>query len=358
MKKNTVSEKGKKSNNNYGIKVAMAASLGVLLICGIVAIGILLFSDLFTIEKSSFNKNYPVSDNKDSLITVDEGSSLVASYDGPQLYTGGQAVRDYFTVELVDKNGNRQTVEDAECDMLSASARLVEGDNDFVFTYKGMKTSVTVKAVNIRTLLYAPDYILTKVDEGQATAKADSILAGEISHNDALADVVFTGDSQIKALTSYEIISPDRVVAKVGESYDYFEQNFNRILEMASGKKAIIVHYGINTLNVSSEVRAQRIAQYKDILTRLKQSLPDLRIIVSGVYPVSNSIVFAQQRFWYINEYDFALCEMCMELGIEYLSDNAYMDAHQEVFSGDGLHLTKQFYTNYWLANAVKVMGL
>lgn len=49
---------------------------------------------------------------------------------------------------------------------------------------------------------------------------------------------------------------------------------------------------------------------------------------------------------------------MCMEIGVEYLSDNAYMMEHQDVFGSDGLHLTKEFYTGYWLKNLVTTMGL
>ena len=148
------------------------------------------------------------------------------------------------------------------------------------------------------------------------------------------------------------------MVAKVGESLEYMEANMDNIIALGSDKDILIVHYGINSLSTSAIDRAAKVEQYKDLLLRLKNALPNTRIVVSGVFPVADSIYYNQQRFAYINDYNKALFEMCCEIGVEYLSDNEYMTAHQEVFSVDGLHLTKDFYTNYWLRNIILTLGV
>ena len=98
--------------------------------------------------------------------------------------------------------------------------------------------------------------------------------------------------------------------------------------------------------------------RYKGLLLRIKEALPEIRIIVSGLFPVSDGIFFTQTRLAYIDDYNNALFAMCCEIGIDYLSDNEYIASHQDYFLGDGLHLKKSFYTEYWLKNLIKTMGV
>lgn len=358
-------ETPKKKSGSYAIKVAMAVGLGTLLICGIVAIGLIAFSDLFSLSPgTSGSRTYSYDDPYGNMLpdksTVNASAvtKLNVQYVGDVLYAGGQAIPDNFVIEVVHEDGGTERVTDYESVILNDGFRLSEGENTIEFTYEGLTASIVVNAVNIRNLPYPPNYVLTVVDSEAAQQKVDMLDNGELSFAEALSNISFTGDSQIKALATNGIISMDYIVAENGESYDYFSVNMDRVIAQAAGKDAVIVHYGINTLSTSAEERTSRINQYKELLLTLKSACPETRIIVSGVFPVCYTIFSTQQRFEYINDYDFQLCEMCMEIGVEYLSDNAYMMEHQELFSSDGLHLTKEFYTGYWLKNIVTTMGL
>ena len=362
MKSNAETSKSNKKSKGYGMKIAMAAGLGTLLVCGIVAIGLIAFSDLFSIKPTAspsreYNYNDPYGGLKPDKNNSKE-KSLKVQYLGDVLYAGGQAVPDSFEVILEREDGSTERVTDYESVVLDDSFRLTEGTNTIEFTYDGLKASVDVNAVNVRNLPYPPNYVLRSVDITAARQKVDGLNNGTLSFADAFSNMSFTGDSQIRALATNGIISEEYIVARNGESYDFFNDNMDSVITMASGKDAVIVHYGINTLSTSAEERSNRINQYKDLLLRLKSACPDTRIIVSGVFPVCYTIFGSQQRFEYINDYDFELCEMCMEIGVEYLSDNAYMMEHQDVFGSDGLHLTKELSTGYWLKNLVTTMGL
>lgn len=355
------SKSHKKKNGAYKAKIALVAVLGTVLTFTVALLCLILFTDIIFDTDTTRNETESQTDvifaNNNDIQPVKDGK-LMALYNGEPLYAGGQAIAENFTVQLMDENGNIQIVTDYTCDQLSDDFRLAEGENTFEFEYMGRKASVDVDAVNIRTLPYPPNYILQYVDKEAAEAKAEKVRNGELSFEEAFERVAFTGDSQIVGIVSYGILSDARIVAKIGESYDWFDKNFDRVIMAASNCDSIIVHYGINTLSVSASERAYRISQYKDLLARLKASLPHLRIIVSGVFPVSYSIFGSQARFMYINEYDYDLVEMCMELGIEYISDNEYMLKNNNVFGDDGLHLTGDFYRYYWMENLIEVMGI
>ena len=342
-------------------KIAIVAGLSVVLIVGIVVIGLFLFTSLildtsYTGNGGIYNGDYVYEGfSTEAASTIDK---MVVEYKGGTLYAGGQVHPDDFVVKVIYRDGTEQVVTGYKSDIQDKNFRLQKGSNSIVFYYGKLSAIITVVAVDVNTLQYPPSYVTVTVDEKKANDIISSLDSGKLSYNDAFSKVAFTGDSQIKALSSYGILSGDKVVAKVGESFNYFNDNFDNIVAMCQDKDVLVVHYGINTLSIHEETRMEQIKFYKSILTRLQAALPDVRIIVSGVFPVATNIYFNQQRFAYIIDFDRELFNMCMELGIDYLSDNQYMENNQQVFSEDGLHLTKAFYTDYWLKNLITTMGI
>lgn len=349
----------KGSKESLASKIVIVVVLGIVLLTGLAAIGVFLFSDLFP------NNLIGDSDGSDDRIyqglqVKDAGGmdKLTVEYTGGELYAGGQVNSEDFIVNVVYKDGTIEEVTGYNSTFLNEDFCLETGSNSIIFYYGSLSAVITVEATDINTLEFPPSYVTVKVDEEKANKVIEGIESGTVTYEEAFSRVVFTGDSQIKALSSYEIFTADRLLAKVGESFDYFDSNFDNIVSMCQDKEVLVVHYGINTLSTSESVRNEELAKYRNTLTRLKDALPDVRIIVSGVFPVSRSIYFNQERFSYITEFDRKIFGMCQELGIEYLSDNQYITEHQEVFGADGLHLTKQFYTEYWLKNLITTMGI
>ena len=350
----------KKKSRAYRRKIVTVTILGILLAVASCMMCLLLFTDIIFSRNTEQDETEPASIIADVSggISSDEITKIYVTYDGGPVYAGGQAVADYFTVKAQHSDGSEEIVTDYDCRQLSDDYRLSEGENTFEFEYHGKMATIDLNAKDIRTLPYPPDYVTHYVDKEAAEDKAQKLRNGEITFDEAFADVAFTGDSQIVGLISYGLLGEERIVAKIGESYDWFDANFDRVVMAASNCETIVVHYGINTLSSSADERRARIEQYKELLVRLKEALPHLRIIVSGVFPVSFSIFGSQDRFKYISDYDYDLVDMCMEIGVEYLSDNEYMLQHSEVFGQDGLHLTGDFYRNYWMENIIEVMGI
>lgn len=346
----------KSSKNKNTGKIILLVGYGLLLAAALAFLVMIIISGKSDRKDSDNKKTYThVYKGPDEVTDTDR---ISAKFIGDELYAGGQAVSGDFQVELVHDDGTSYELTEYTCDMFDEGKRLDEGSNNFTFGYGTLTTTITVDAVNPKDYVYPPSYVLNKVDNLAAAEKVAELENGTLSYEDVFSEVVFTGDSQIKALATNGIFTMDRIVAEVGESYDYLEANFDSVVNMALGSDVLVIHYGINTLNASADDRAQRIEQYKDLLLRLKEKLPHVRIIVSGVFPVSDTILSSQERYAYIEEYDFMILEMCMEIGVEYLSDNEYMVQHQEVFSKDGIHLTKEFYTEYWLKNLILTMGI
>lgn len=356
-----MSNNKKTDNSNIWSKIAIVVALSIVLVVGIVVIALISFSNLFSGvfpdgKLHFFGDDYAY--NGLQVNSPNTADSLSVTYKGDKLYAGGQLIPEDFEVVVRYKDGVTEEITNYESIILDDAYRLVKGNNSIVFYYGNLSATVTLQAEDIESMIYPPNYILHPVNITGSLEKVAKLDKGEITYKDALSKVGFTGDSQIKALSSYGIIPESQIVAKVGESIAYMEANMDKIIALGSDKDVLIVHYGINSLYPSATDRAAKIEHYKNLLLRLKNALPNTRIVVSGVFPVADSIYYNQQRFAYINDYNKALFTMCCEIGVEYLSDNEYMAAHQEVFSGDGLHLTKDFYTNYWLKNMITTLGI
>lgn len=342
-------------------KIAIIAGLGVVLIVGLVVIGIFLFSSLILDDSYAgnggiYNGGYIYEGfSTEAVNTIDK---MTVEYTGGTLYAGGQVHPEDFIVKVIYGDGTEQIVTGYNSDILDKNFRLQKGSNSIIFKYGKLSAIVTVVAVDANTLQYPPSYVTVNVDENKVHDIINALDSGETDYEQVFSKVAFTGDSQIKALSSYGILPSNSVVAKVGESFDYFNENFDNVVAMCQDKDVLVVHYGINTLSIHKETRMEQIALYRSILVRLQAALPNVRIIVSGIFPVATNVYFNQQRFSYIIDFDREILKMCMELGIDYLSDNQYMEANQHVFSEDGLHLTREFYTDYWLKNIISTMGI
>lgn len=355
-------KKNKKKRGKMAGKIAVLSILSIILASGITILVLLVFTDVFTGIFPSAEENTGTNGYMDYILDNDGQkynlTGINAEYTGIQEYAGSQISSEDFSVMAEYSDGSEVEVTDYSCDNLTEDYRLVEGSNNFIFRYGNYSSIVSVNAKNARELITPPDYILHKVDKEAAEELINQIDNGSITYAQAFSGVAFTGDSQIKALATNGIFTMQNIVAEIGESISYFEANYSEVVNIGTGKSILIVHYGINTLSESQSGNEELVARYRTLLERLKNDLPDTRIVVSGIFPVANTILYSKPRFMQINNYDFMLYEMCQELGIEYLSDNEYLTANQNYFSNDGLHLTREFYTDYWLKRMITVLGI
>lgn len=343
--------------------IAIVSGMSIMLVGCLVFLYLLLETDLFFKSNKENILNFENNQINNVGVIIDNGikaAELKATYIGDVALAGGRLTSDSFVVLLKDEKGKEYELLNYKCSMIdNENYRLVEGSNTYVFYYNDISTTVTVEAVTPESLgMYAPSYVLHKGNKDDSLKKIEAVKSGRMTFADAASNIAFTGDSQIAALVSYKLLTLNSVEALVGASADYLAEKFDTVVTKAYGKQALVVHYGINSLSSSANEREYRISQYRELLLRLKSELPGTRIIVSGVFPVSTKIQLNKPSFGFINSYDFDLLKMCMEIDVEYYSNNEYMAAHQEYFSDDGLHLKPAFYSEYWLNDLIMTMGL
>ena len=189
--------------------------------------------------------------------------------------------------------------------------------------------------------------------------RVDDVLAdidsGKTTYRKVFQDVYIVGDSLMNGLEAYNILNSNHLVTQVSASLYHLDGNLNKIIRM--NPPILILHYGVNMISTERKYMNNYITMYTSLIQKLQASLPDTRIIISGIFPVDRNVARAS-RFGMINEYNQNLIAMCEKLDIEYMDSSSVLYAHPECYGGDGIHLSKAFYEKYWLRFIIREMGI
>lgn len=189
--------------------------------------------------------------------------------------------------------------------------------------------------------------------------KVEALLAklksGKITYRKALKDLYIVGDSLMNGLEAYDVLNKNHLVTQVSASLYHLEDNIDKIVEM--NPPILLIHYGINMISTSDDLKDSFISMYTKLVKKLKKKLPDTRIIISGIFPVDRKVATAK-RFGEIENYNKALKKMSKKLGVEFLDSSPVLKKHKECYGSDGIHLSKEFYEKYWLKFVIKEMEI
>lgn len=172
----------------------------------------------------------------------------------------------------------------------------------------------------------------------------EGIKNGEITYRKAFSEALIVGDSLMEGLNTYKVLNSSNMISMVSASLYHLEGNIDRII--SNNPKVLVTHYGINNLIDTEGYLNSFILQYERIIIRLKNSLPDTKIYVSGIFNVSHSV---ERRYSAIEKYNNRLQDMCELLAVTYIDNSACLPGDGKYYGSDGIHVSKGFYTDVWL---------
>lgn len=215
-----------------------------------------------------------------------------------------------------------------------------------------------LKSMNKKSANEAEDNIRAiheKYEAAQERKKlAEAIKAG--NYNYVFKDVVISGDSMVEAIAEYSILSPSDILAKVGAGTVFLHDNIGNITER--NPKYLVLHYGENQIGTTAQAEALINAYSKSIKT-LKKNLPNTKIFIDGIFPVSPKAYKQNSYLKNIPYYNNALKKMASSLGVTYLDYDALWNSFtKNYYDGDGMHPTFSFYTEQYLPYLVQKAGI
>ena len=211
----------------------------------------------------------------------------------------------------------------------------------------------TIYAAN--TVTQKPNYIPWEIDAQASGAAYAQVLSDPAYYKVIYDQSLFVGDSVITGVSGYGFIDEGHVLAEVGVSVDHFKTVRDQII--AYNPEYVIIRYGLNEIGTTQGDLDWFISVYRENIKILKASLPETKIIVCAITPVTDVAIAAQPRMVYIDSYNNALRKMAIEEEVGYTDSANVFHDHLDLYGKDGMHIQKPMYS-LWLADMVDRMGI
>ena len=191
-------------------------------------------------------------------------------------------------------------------------------------------------------------------DEAKAVATADALANGTVSYREVFATSVFVGDSVMDGFDVY--MRFPYTYTEVGASMSkHLPSVIDKII--SNYPEYIFIRYGINEMDVTEEAAANFANKFKSYIRRLKDNLPNTKIIVMGLTPVGPAAIAKDSRFANVAMYNAKIKTFCMELGVGFYENSYLFLEHTDLYSKDGIHIQHKMY-EIWLRDLVTRMGI
>ena len=200
-------------------------------------------------------------------------------------------------------------------------------------------------------------YIPYSVDADKANAAADSFDGSSISYRTVFGNAAFVGDSVMTGFDVYMGLPNNvNVFAGVGA---FMDKHLPTVIDsvIARYPKYVFIRYGINEMGTTTVEADAFASRYKGYIQKLKNDLPDAKIVVLGIAPVGNAAVAKNSRFGMINEYNTRIKAFCQEIGVAYYENSELFISNASLYSKDGIHFSKELYQK-WVKDIIRKVGV
>lgn len=144
------------------------------------------------------------------------------------------------------------------------------------------------------------------------------------------------GDSMAEGLSAYGVFNPVNVVWSRGRRIDNMQEDMSRVLEFQPDY--LFLAYGLNDLEMWNGRVEGFISSYRNTISYLQSVLPNTKIIINSVLPVSKEAQDRHSAFQYQELFNTELEKLASEFGIPFLENSGYLLGKENPYTTDGIH--------------------
>ena len=156
------------------------------------------------------------------------------------------------------------------------------------------------------------------------------------------------GDSMAEGLTAYEVLDDENVVWYRGRRIDNMNKDMDKIVSYQPNY--LFLTYGSNDLELWVGNVSSFINSYRNTLSYIKNTLPNTKIIINSILPVSEEALSKNNAYSYQELFNNELKKLAEEENISFLENSSFLYERENPFSTDGVH-PKGFYYSLWAKN-------
>ncbi|WP_010275516.1 GDSL-type esterase/lipase family protein [Paenibacillus senegalensis] len=166
-----------------------------------------------------------------------------------------------------------------------------------------------------------------------------------VSYAELYNKSVFLGDSITEGLSYHDVLKEENVVAGAGKTAQFALETGN-VDELAARKpEHIYIQLGsTDILWPTDDPLAYSLSYYEQLIEEIQKQLPDVKITLLSVTPVTAEAEEAEPRYGTIAEYNEGLNALAAEKQVGYIDLTPLAAEHPELYDTDGIHFQAQFY--------------
>ncbi|MEG0109158.1 MAG: GDSL-type esterase/lipase family protein [Lachnospiraceae bacterium] len=171
--------------------------------------------------------------------------------------------------------------------------------------------------------------------------------------NERFAGSVILGDSITQGFSEFEVLDSSIIIADIGVRLTGVEEELSKAEEL--NPTYVFLCYGENDVKATKGDTAVFKQQYKNVIERLKQSLPNANIYINSVLPVKQKQIDIEPSYAEVPKYNKTLQELCIEEKVTFI-DNTEL-VQDEFYESDGIHQMIDYYP-IWAKHMAEVAGI
>lgn len=168
----------------------------------------------------------------------------------------------------------------------------------------------------------------------------------DINYKEIFENSVVMGDSQSEGLTVYDILNSTSVVAYKGSNIVDAKENMSKLKNL--NPENVFLLYGMNDVLIYKNDLDSFIKDYSTLISDIKEELPNTKIYINAILPVTDKVVKKRNVYNLIDDYNEKIKAMCEELEVGFVDASYLLKEDNSLFEGDGMHLKPKFYP-LWL---------
>lgn len=195
--------------------------------------------------------------------------------------------------------------------------------------------------------------IETKIQNLEEQEKKEAEAEDTRSIKEIFTSAVVMGDSITAGFSEYDILNASSVVAEIGAGLEGTEEQIGKVKEI--NPQVVFLSYGMNDMLSTQGDTDTFINNYKAMIKKLQKEVPNTKIFVNSIFPVSRQEREREPVFEQLDIYNEALREMCDKQQIAYVDNTELVS--ERYYEEDGVHFKPDFYP-VWAERMAEVAAL
>lgn len=166
------------------------------------------------------------------------------------------------------------------------------------------------------------------------------------SYKTQFKSVVFLGDSITEGLSFHDVLDKANVLAGAGKTAEF--SLMTEDIDDLTGRnpKQVFLQLGSDDILWPTEnPKEYSLKYYKTLITKIKEKLPNAKITILTVTPVTEAAEKKEPRYKNITDYNQGLKELAASEKTGFVDLSSVIQYNPDLYDSDGIHFKSGYYT-------------